>query len=157
MSQPAQEALAEEAIRLGELSSSLGFLLRIAQVKVFGEFFENLAKHGLKPGEFSVLWVIDLNPGLRQGVLAEQLRIKPAHMTKLVQRMVEAGYASRAVPPDDRRSVRLSLTDAGREFVRANRSAFLAFLRAERQSLPETDYRHLVRILRRFTGVGESQ
>ena len=83
----------EDAIDFGDLTRSVGFLLRMAQLQSFDMFFARLAKHGLKPGEFTLLWVVGLNPGLRQGSLARRLRIKPAHMTKLVQRLVAARAA----------------------------------------------------------------
>ena len=85
----------EDAIDFGDLTRSVGFLLRMAQLQSFDMFFARLAKHGLKPGEFTLLWVVGLNPGLRQGSLARRLRIKPAHMTKLVQRLVAADLLAR--------------------------------------------------------------
>jgi len=155
MNQPAFEEFTDEAIDLGELTSSVGLLLRLAQVQVFQQFFSTLAGHGLKPGEFSALWVIGLNPGVRQGSLARRLRIKPAHMTKLVQRMVHAEYVSRTIPPDDRRSVRLSLTESGKAFVEAHKPEFLDFQRVERAALSDEEYEELVRLLRKFIGLGE--
>ena len=154
MNRPAFEEFTDEAIDLGELSSSLGFLLRIAQVQIFQQFFSTLAGHGLKAGEFTVLWVIGLNPGVRQGSLARRLRIKPAHMTKLVQRMVRAEYVSRTIPPDDRRSVRLSLTELGKAFVEAHKAEFLDLHRIERAPLSENDAEQFVVLLRKFIGLG---
>ena len=103
----------EETIEFGEMANSLGLMIRLAQVRLFDAFYQNLAHHGLKPGEFTVLWVIGLNPGARQGLVARKLRIKPAHMTKLIQRAVDKGLVERIVPADDRRSVRLQLTGEG--------------------------------------------
>ena len=82
----------DDGVKLGELSNSLGLYLRLAQVKVFKGFYDAFSNEGMKPGEFTVLRLIGLNPGLRQGLIARALMIKPAHMTKLVQRLVEAGF-----------------------------------------------------------------
>jgi len=144
-----------ENVDLGELTTSIGFLLRLAQVRVFDAFYERLETLGLKPGEFTVLWVIGLNPGLRQGAVARRLAIKPAHMTKLVQRMVHAGLVRRVIPRDDRRSVRLSLTGKGQAFVAAHKDAFLGFHRAERGKLTDDDCARLGRLLRKFNGITE--
>ncbi|MDF0602540.1 MarR family transcriptional regulator [Psychromarinibacter sp. C21-152] len=143
----------DETLEFGELMRSPGFLLRLAQVQSFDLFFDRLAKHGLKPGEFTVLWVIGLNPGLRQGVAARKLRIKPAHMTKLVQRMVTGGYVERTVPDTDRRSVRLQLTQKGEAFVAKHRAAFLEFHEAERLDLSEDEFDTLMRLLAKLTGI----
>ena len=67
-------------------------------IALFEIFFEKLAHHGLKPGEFTMLWLIGLNPDTRQGDIARRIRIKPAHMTKLVGRAVDAGLVTRIVP-----------------------------------------------------------
>lgn len=143
----------DTTIELGVITDSLGFLLRIAQIKVFAHFFETLGDHGLKPGEFTVLWVIGLNPGLRQGTVAQTLRIKPAHMTKLTGRLVERGLVSRAIQPDDRRAVRLTLTREGSAFVDTYRDAFLTFHFDEKDNLTEGEASQLIALLRQFTGL----
>jgi len=143
----------DDVVDLGELGASLGFLIRIAQVQSFEAFYKALEKHGLKPGEFTVLWVIGLNPGLRQGAVGRRLSIKPAHMTKLVQRMVSAGYVKRTVPANDRRSVRLTLTPSGEAFVAKNRKELLNRHKAERSALSDAEFAQLVRLLRKLTGM----
>jgi DNA-binding MarR family transcriptional regulator len=153
MNIPLRETAADEEIVLGEIASSLGFLLRLAQVKVFDDFFEALSAQGLRPGEFTMLWVIALNPGVRQGVIARKLRIKPAHMTKLVQRAVDAGRIARSVPGDDRRSVHLRLTPAGERFVEENRPWLLRQFARENAILDEQEFAMLIRLLQKFSGL----
>jgi DNA-binding MarR family transcriptional regulator len=70
-----------DQVKVGELSQSVGFLLRLAQLRAFEDFFSDNGPRGVKPGEFSVLWVISRNPGIRQSVLGQRLMIKRAHMT----------------------------------------------------------------------------
>ncbi len=155
MTKALANVLEDERIELGEITSSLGFLLRVAQLQAFDAFFTTLAVDGLKPGEYTALWVIGLNPGLRQGSIARTLSIKPAHMTKLVQRMVDAGYVLRKIPENDRRSVRLELTAAGHDFVEKNRGAFLSLHGAERARLSPAEADQLVALLRRLVGLEE--
>ncbi len=140
-------APAPEAVDLGELTGSLGFLLRLAQVRIYEQFFAAFAGTTVRPGEFSVLWVIDRNPGVPQGTLARVLAIKPAHMTKLVQRQVEAGLVARETPAADRRSVHLTLTPAGRAHLARHRDAFLTVHAAERTGLTEDESAELMRLL----------
>ena len=113
-----------DEVKLGELDSSLGFLLRVAQVRVYDQFYERFGADDLRPGEFSMLWIIHLNPGIKQGLLAQTLRIKPAHMTKTVRRLEDQGLIEREIPDHDRRSVLLALTEKGATFVAANRGNF---------------------------------
>jgi DNA-binding MarR family transcriptional regulator len=151
MNHARQEQFDLDRIDLGELAGSLGFLLRMAQLRAFESFFRT-AGNELKPGEFTVLWVIGLNPGLRQGTIGRRLRIKPAHMTKLIRRIVEAGLVEREIPPDDRRSIRLSLTKAGRAFVEKHKATLRKSHDAERAALSDTEYKAIVALLRKVTG-----
>lgn len=140
-------------IEFGEMGHSLGLLLRLAQIRVFDIFYQKLAHHGLKPGEFTMLWLIGLNPDTRQGDIARRIRIKPAHMTKLVGRAVDAGLVTRTVPEDDRRSVRLRLTSKGQAFVDEKKREFLSYLKHENIGLSGKDFAELVRLLRVFNGM----
>ncbi|MDH5797075.1 MAG: MarR family winged helix-turn-helix transcriptional regulator [Paracoccaceae bacterium] len=144
-----------DQIELGEVGTSIGFLLRLAQVQTFDAFFDALAPEGLRPGEFTLLWVIGLNPGVRQGSLAKILKIKPAHMTKLVQKAVENGHVNRHIPSDDRRSVQLDLTGEGTMFVKQNKLKFLDFMTFEKSSLTKDEFHQFVTLLQKFIGFGE--
>lgn len=147
MNAPFDPAAGTDRVDLGALTGSLGFLLRLAQVRIYAQFFAAFAGTPVRPGEFSVLWVIDLNPGVPQGTLARVLAIKPAHMTKLVQRLVEAGLVARETPATDRRAVHLTLTAAGRAHLDRYRDAFLAVHAAERTGLSEAEADELMRLL----------
>ncbi|MBF9030612.1 MarR family transcriptional regulator [Rhodobacterales bacterium HKCCE3408] len=149
----AQPAETQSGVELGSLEQSLGFLLRIAQVQAFDRFFASFGDIGLKPGEFSAMWILRHNPGIRQGVLADTLRIKPAHMTKMVRRLEENGWIRRVIPDDDRRSVQLFLTRVGERFTTLHRDAFLGQDNYLNHGLTEAEYSELTRLLRRYTGL----
>lgn len=152
---PADSATeARGAVDLGGLRDSLGFLVRLAQVRIYDQFFAAFDGQDIRPGEATVLWVIDLNPGLRQGELASTLRIKPAAMTKLVARLVRRGWVLRNVPPLDRRSIHLELTPAGKAHLEGLRGTFMAVHAAERVGLEAAEYRQLMALLRKMSQIG---
>jgi DNA-binding MarR family transcriptional regulator len=142
-----------ERMDLAPLTRSLGFLLRMAQVQVFDFFFEDLERIGLKPGEFSVLWVIHANPGVRQGVLAQQLRIKRAHMTKMIRSFEDRGLVARAIPDADRRAVELRLTGRGEAFVAANCESFFSHDDRRPTPLVPHEQEKLIALLQTFVGL----
>jgi DNA-binding MarR family transcriptional regulator len=147
----------EAGIDLGPLSSSLGFLVRMGQIEIFGMFYDTLGRLGLKPGEFSVLWVVHLNPGVRQGAVAEKLRIKPAHMTKLVRSFEEGGMLERHIPETDRRGMELRLTSKGEAFVTEYADEFFTYARSETNRLNQKEADQLIRLLQKFTRLGEQK
>jgi DNA-binding MarR family transcriptional regulator len=142
-----------DEIDIGQLGTSLGFLLRMAQLRTFVLFHERLAGQGLKPGEFSVLMIIGRNPGIRQGLLAQRLMIKRAHMTKLVRSFEDRGLVARRIPEHDRRAVELTLTDAGQAFVAERAAPLAAYERELPGALSESEQRELIRLLQRYAGV----
>ncbi|MFZ2100408.1 MAG: MarR family winged helix-turn-helix transcriptional regulator, partial [Oricola sp.] len=117
------------------------------------QFFDDLGQYGLRPGEFSTLLVIANNPRIRQGVLAQKLRIKPAHMTKLIRAFEERGHVERVIPDHDRRSVELCLTEAGRDFIARHRLQFAAHEAKLPSSLTLAETDTLKRLLRKYVGI----
>ncbi|SFH41377.1 DNA-binding transcriptional regulator, MarR family [Palleronia marisminoris] len=142
-----------EAIDLGKIGQSLGFLLRLSQVEVFGMFYRALSCYEMKPGEFSILYVIHLNPGVRQGALAKRLMVKRAQMTKLIRHYERRGLVARTIPEDNRRTVHLHLTDEGTRFVSENDRAFLGYIHQETDRLTPSEAAELTRLLRKFIGL----
>jgi DNA-binding MarR family transcriptional regulator len=143
----------DEAVSLGELEESLGFLLRIAQVHAFQRFYDAFGEDGPRPGEFSVMWVVRRNPGIRQGLLAETLEIKPAQMTKMIRRLEDQGHVERVIPDNDRRSVELYLTRAGEALTEAHRAAFFSHDDHHHLDLTERESHQLAHLLRRYIGL----
>lgn len=141
----------EETVDLGELNRSVGFMLRMTQVRAYAQFFRAFAGTEVRPGEFTVLWVLAQNPGLRQGTLARTLFIKPAHMTKLVQRLVDEGFVARTVPPEDRRAVCLTLTDAGAAHIARHQALFNSVHSPANVGLTDREYAQLLTLLGKMT------
>ncbi len=142
-----------EAVNLDRLDTALGFLMRLAQLKIYGRFFEEVGDRDLKPGEFSVLWVILHNPGIRQSVLGQRLMIKRAHMTKLIRSLEDRALVSRTVPDDDRRAVEIRLTPAAETMVRTAGDWFFAYEDALGDNLTATERQQLTNLLRKFIGL----
>lgn len=144
------------SVDVGPLRSSLGFLLRMAQLQTFDHYFNEMSHLEMKPGAFSVLTLILHNSGIRQGVLAQRLMIKRAHMTKLIRSLEKSGYVKRTVPDDDRRSVTLTLTAEGRKFARRGWLRFMSHEQAPRSSLTPQQQRQLIGLLQIFVGLEET-
>src|SRR5438309_11351160 len=64
------DGAAAGALQLGELSDLLGYSLKRAQLKVFEDFLRCVAPLQLTPAQFSVLLLLDKNPGRSQTEIA---------------------------------------------------------------------------------------
>lgn len=107
----------DDAQILAAMTDQIGFLLRIAQLDAFEQLYDkaDLSDAGLT--ELTILHLVAQFPGIRQGILANALRIKRAHMTKIVRASLARGLLAAEVPAEDRRAVSLSLTAAGADLV----------------------------------------
>lgn len=154
MTAPRLQTGDDDTVALGTLTQSLGFLIRMSQLRMYDVFCRIFEGLDTSPGEITTLWGIDLNPEVRQGALARVLNIKPAHMTKLVQRLVRSGLVVRRVPPEDRRSVRLSLTPKGLQHLDGLRQTFLSVHTAENIGLTPTESTQLRVLLHKLAFPG---
>ncbi|SNS02066.1 MarR family winged helix-turn-helix transcriptional regulator [Antarctobacter heliothermus] len=146
----APDPVNDGAVRYGGLSDSLGFLLRLAQLQSFADFFRTFEGEEVRPGEISVLMVLYENPGIRQGLLARALSIKRAHMTKMVRQMEADGLITRRVPEDDKRAMELRLTALGQARVKALMPIFADHESRDSRCLDRAEAAELKRLLRKL-------
>jgi DNA-binding MarR family transcriptional regulator len=105
------------AVDYGSLNRRLGYVLRRAQIAVFRDFFAEFEAFGIRPGQYSILTVIESNPGLKQTVVSEALGIKRANFVAMINELEGRGLVRRDATPNDRRSNALVLTEAGERLI----------------------------------------
>jgi MarR family transcriptional regulator for hemolysin len=65
---------------------------------------------GVTRAQWKVLFRLERQPGLRQIELADMLDVEPITLSRIVDRLEEAGLVERAADPADRRAWRLHVT-----------------------------------------------
>ena len=142
----AEEAAA--AIDLGELSQLVGYTVKRAQLKLYEDFLKCVAPLQLTPAQFSVLLLLEHNPGRNQSDVAGALGIQRPNFVAMLDGLEARGFCGRSRSTHDRRSHVLSLTEKGRvALARARR--IIASKHEARLSglLGPTDRAALLRIL----------
>jgi DNA-binding MarR family transcriptional regulator len=107
-------ALQDSTLQLGELSELLGYSLKRAQLKVFEDFLRCVAPLQLTPAQFSVLLLLDRNPGRNQTEIASTLGILRPNFVAMLDGLESRDLCARMRSTNDRRSHILVLTDKGR-------------------------------------------
>jgi len=102
------------ALKLGELSELLGYSLKRAQLKIFEDFLHCVAPLQLTPAQFSVLLLLDKNPGRNQSEIAATLGILRPNFVAMLDGLESRDLCTRMRSSNDRRSHVLMLTDKGR-------------------------------------------
>jgi DNA-binding MarR family transcriptional regulator len=105
-------------VDLGPLPELIGYVLRRAQLVVFQDFFATFAPYDIRPAQFSVLTVIERNPGLTQSQVAAALGIKRTNFVGLLDALEKRGLAERRQTARDKRSYALYLTAEGATLMR---------------------------------------
>ena len=73
-------------------------------------FTRRAAALGVTGAQWKVLFKLSLRPGLRQVEIADMLDIEPITLTRILDRLQEAGLIERSPDPADRRAWRLHVT-----------------------------------------------
>src|SRR3979411_1027295 len=112
--EPAEGPTESTALQLGELSDLLGYSLKRAQLKIFDDFLRCVAPLQLTPAQFSVLLLLEKNPGRNQTEIANTLGILGPNFVAMLDGLESRDLCTRMRSTDDRRSHILVLTDNGR-------------------------------------------
>jgi DNA-binding MarR family transcriptional regulator len=107
-------AAEQVGLQLGELAELLGYSLKRAQLKVFEDFLRCVAPLQLTPAQFSVLLLLDRNPGRNQTEIANTLGILRPNFVSMLDALESRDLCARMRSTNDRRSHILVLTDKGR-------------------------------------------
>ena len=113
----AAAAPARRSIDYGPLDRRLGYALRRAQIALFRNFFSAFESFDIRPGQYSILTIIECNPGLKQSEVSEALGIKRTNFVAMIDELERRGLVRRAPAPNDRRSHALMLTEAGKRLM----------------------------------------
>jgi DNA-binding MarR family transcriptional regulator len=109
-----QAKRARERLRPGILPQLIGYRLRLAQQAVFRDFAASVGD--VSPGRAGILILIEVNPGVAQGRLAEAVGLDRSTMVGVVDALEERGLIERRRGVD-RRTNGLWLTRPGRALV----------------------------------------
>jgi DNA-binding MarR family transcriptional regulator len=115
--QKAPKREGRQVIDLDVLNRHLGYFVRRMQVAIFQDFIQRLARIDVSPAQFSVLVVINANPGLSQAALATTLGIERARLVRMLHHLDERGLTVRLPASGDGRRHALELTREGEKLL----------------------------------------
>jgi DNA-binding MarR family transcriptional regulator len=139
-----------QTISFGPLEKRLGYALRRAQLAVFSDFFDAFAQSEIRPAQYSVLTIIESNPGLPQGRVAEVLGIQKTNFVGMISALEERGFVRREASKQDRRIYGLYLTAAGTRLMKKLHKTAEEHEQHIADRLGEAEYRRLFDPLRKL-------
>ena len=136
-------------LRQGVLPALLGYRLRLAQQAVFRDFAESVGD--VSPGRAGMLLLIEANPGVTQGRLAEAVHLDRSTMVGVVDALEERGLIERRRGAD-RRTNGLWLTRVGRALVARLRQRIERHERRVAARLSAAERAQLLALLEKLSG-----
>jgi DNA-binding MarR family transcriptional regulator len=94
-----------------------------------------------------LLRMLERHPGLTATEVAAEMSLSPAAITGLINKLEDDGLVERRRERDDRRVVRLILTDRARAATKAMRQSFQASMQHTLQPLSDEELETLARLV----------
>lgn len=138
---------------LGGLETTVGFVLRLAQVAVFKDLLAALKPFDLRVTDLSVLLVIEATPGLQQRAIGDMLRIQRPNLVIILDQLQARGLVRRDPVPGDRRSYALSITPEGTALLRGAKAAHAAHDRKVLEALGDLEKERMLAVLERIAAI----
>lgn len=135
----------------GTLPNHVGYLLRLAQLRVWEDFYGRMNETGISPGLYSALMLIERNPGLQQSRLGEAFGVARSGAMTMVDRLEQLGLVERRADPHDRRAYGLFLTTSGERRMRDLVARVQHHDKLINAVLTADEHRTLMQLLRKFT------
>jgi DNA-binding MarR family transcriptional regulator len=141
----------QDSVDFGPLASLIGYRIRRAYGRVFQSFNELFTTLDVAFGQYSLLLLIGLNPGLSQMTLADAGGIDRSTVVPIIERFVRLGWVRRTRRRGDRRRYALRVTPAGQAIL--DRSQTLIATHEQRlvQSLTGSERYQLLSLLARIS------
>lgn len=112
--------------------------------------------HGMHPGE-RLNWkdnppdfndtIQSNHPGMKVSEISALLRVKSPTITPVIRGLEDEGLVKRTMDPEDRRAVRITITEAGREIIRAAHQERMEIFNKLVEHLGEEDSLQLAELL----------
>jgi len=140
----------EPPVDFTTLDDLFGFRLRMAQVRLFQHFRDNLAAFEITPGQAGLLILTRDNPGVSQSRLARAVQVERATLGQTLESLVARGLVVRERNDSDRRAYALRLSEKGERFVDRLIPAIRDHEAEAASALSPSEFERLSSLLKKF-------
>lgn len=143
---------ADKSITLetGHLHQTIAYHIRRAQLQLWRDFKENVNSGTLIRGQYTVMSMINANPGITQIDLSRELDIDKASLVPLIYRLEKAGWITKIPAEEDRRRHTLFLTKEGQKNLNILNENMEVHEKEIRSKFTNPEVKTLIKLLRRI-------
>lgn len=137
------------AIDASFLQTLMGYNARRAALHIIEGFLERMAEFGFRPVDFSVMSIIQHNPGVTSRQLCQALSLLPPNLVGIVQSLEARGLITRQPHPSDGRAWGLHVSDKGHALMLEAEVAASELEEQRTQRLTDKERQTLLKLLQK--------
>ena len=131
------------------MTESIGFLLNDS-ARLFRRAFNARTRGmGITALQWWLITYLKRHEGIRQGPLAELIEVEPITLSRMVDRLEEAGLIERRADPTDRRAWRLHLTSRAADLLHGARDLAETLTEEATEGLSAAELDQLITLVER--------
>ena len=134
---------------------TIDYHIRSAWLAIARMYNQQAAKHEATMSEGFVLLNIDVEEGTPATKIAPLMGLEPRSLTRLLKSMEERGAIYRKVDENDKRSVRIFLTEEGLKGRDRSKETVLRFNEAIRSEIPEEKLKVFFEVIQQINRIIE--
>ncbi len=131
------------------MTETIGFILNDTARLYRRAFNARVRDSGITALQWRLITYLKRHEGIRQGPLAELIEVEPITLSRMVDRLVEAGLLERRADPADRRAWQLYLTARAADLLGGIRPAVEALNEESLEGLSAAERDQLVDLVER--------
>jgi MarR family transcriptional regulator, organic hydroperoxide resistance regulator len=143
-----------EKVSLEAVEEAVGYHLRRAQTVVMNDVGARLQALGLTPRDYSIMSVVQANPGINAERIAESLPMKASNLSVQLLRLKKRGVIQRAKGEKFGRSHSLFLSKEGEVLLKQARKLHDEHMAFVESVLGRTELSRLIGLLRKLGNYG---
>ena len=140
----------QHTLDTGHVHQTIAHHIRRAQLQLGRDFKENVNIGSLVRGQYTVMSMIDSNPGITQVDLSRLLDIDKAALVSLVFRLEKSGWLSKKPAEEDRRRHTLFLNKSGQNKLKKLNESMADQGKAIRSKFTKAEITTLIELLHRI-------
>ena len=137
-------------LETGHIHQTIAYHIRRAQLQLWRDFKENVNSGTLIRGQYTVMSMIDANPGITQIDLSRELDIDKASLVPLIYRLEKSGWITKIPAVEDRRRHTLFLTKEGQKNLNKLNENMEIHEKEIRSKFTSNEVKTLIKFLRRI-------
>jgi DNA-binding MarR family transcriptional regulator len=132
------------------LEGLMGYNARRASLAIIGRFMKEMVVYGLRPVDFSVLSLINHNPGITSRQLCAALGLLPPNLVGMINLFEKRALITRRAHPSDGRALALHASEKGQKLMHEAEATAQRLEVAATAHLTPAETKTLIRLLKKI-------